>query len=185
AQAQLKHLKVSVHEKETSLKFAHQQIAKYEKQRSEAGAKKEYDALQHEIDHCRQTGNVLEDEILTLMAQVEEKSAQVPELEKALAAVKAESAGFDMEARDRIARLTADLQATTANLVEVEKNIPGEVRSLYDRLTAAKGADAISAVQDQTCTACYSTVTAQQGRELEAGIVVLCKNCGRIMYLVK
>ena len=54
----LKHLKVSVHEKETSLKAAHQQIAKYEKQRETASSKKELDAFEHEISHNRRKASL-------------------------------------------------------------------------------------------------------------------------------
>src|ERR1051326_3039027 len=61
AQDRLKHLKVAVHDKETSLKAAHQQIAKYEKQRETAGSKKELDAFDHEISHSRQKVAELEE----------------------------------------------------------------------------------------------------------------------------
>src|SRR5689334_20522616 len=50
AQEGLKRLKVTMHEKEVSLRTALQQVTKYEKQQNEAGSKKEYDAFQHEID---------------------------------------------------------------------------------------------------------------------------------------
>src|SRR2546423_301568 len=45
----LKKTKVSILDKEATLKSAHQQIAKYTKQLDEAADKKQYDALQHEI----------------------------------------------------------------------------------------------------------------------------------------
>src|SRR5437870_1179469 len=44
-----KHLKVNIHEKEVSIKALLTAIKKHEKQRDEAGNKKEYDALQLEI----------------------------------------------------------------------------------------------------------------------------------------
>jgi len=182
AHDQLKHLKVAVHEKEVTLKSTHQQIAKYEKQQNEAGVKKEYDALQHEIGTARQTCANLEDEILNGMAQIEETAAKIPELERTMKQIREETANFDNEAKARIARLTAELQEATTRLAEVEKDVPGD-RALYDRLVASHGADAISPVRDKTCSICFGTVTAQQERQLEAGVVVLCKNCGRIMYL--
>src|SRR5262245_26021624 len=52
-QEAVKRLKVAGHEKEVSLKTTHGQIARYEQQRNEATAKKEYDALQAEIAGAR------------------------------------------------------------------------------------------------------------------------------------
>jgi predicted nucleic acid-binding Zn-ribbon protein len=185
AQDHLNHLKATMHEKEVELKSTHQQIAKYEKQLNEAGAKKEYDALQHEIAACRQTGARLEDEILAIMAEIDETTQKLPGLDANLKQVRDETAGFDKEAQERIARLTADLQETTAHLVETEKQVPANVRALYERLVLAHGADALAAVRDKTCSICYSTVTAQQLRELEAGVVSLCMNCGRMLFLAQ
>src|SRR5437667_12663744 len=48
-QEAIKKLKVTVHEKEVTLKTTHGQIAKHQKQLNEAASKKEYDALQSEI----------------------------------------------------------------------------------------------------------------------------------------
>src|SRR5437764_11768556 len=73
AQDSLKHLKVSIHEKEVTLRTTLQQITKHEKQQNEAGGKKEYDALQHEIDAARKKVQQVEDEILDAMGKSEEE----------------------------------------------------------------------------------------------------------------
>ena len=78
----IKKVKVAILEREASLKTAHQQIGKYEKQKNEAGGKKEYDALGAEITAARQTCQKLEDEILALLTEVEEKSADNGEEKK-------------------------------------------------------------------------------------------------------
>jgi predicted nucleic acid-binding Zn-ribbon protein len=48
---------------------------------------------------------------------------------------------------------------------------------------AARGADAMAAVENRTCTACYTEITAQNYHELILGQLVVCKSCGRILYL--
>src|SRR5665213_4324296 len=60
----IKKLKVAIHEKEVTLKTTHGQIAKHQKQLNEAGAKKEYDALQTEIASAREKCNQLEEDCL-------------------------------------------------------------------------------------------------------------------------
>src|SRR5262249_55833427 len=152
---------------------------------NEVANKKEFEALQHEIGHCREACAKLEDEILSAMSEIDETTPKVPALEAALKQVQTETAGFEVESRQRIERLTGELTAATAQLAAAETAIPGDIRAAYDRMVAAQGADAVAAVQDKTCMTCYSTVTPQQHRELEAGAFSTCKNCGRLLYLAK
>jgi predicted nucleic acid-binding Zn-ribbon protein len=179
----LTRLKVSAREKEVSLKASHQQIAKYEKQRETASSKKELDAFEHEIAHARTTCAQLEDEILAILGEIEEQTARIPELDKALAQVKLEAAGFEKEEQERQQRLAGELVRAQAELVEVEKAIPSDIRSLYDRLITVNGADGLAAVRDKTCTSCYGELTLHHQRELDTGRLVLCKTCGRALYI--
>src|SRR5947209_6043265 len=78
----IKRLKVTAHEKEVSLKTTHGQIARHQQQLETAGSKKEYDALQLEIGREREKLRRLEDEVLTAMAEGEDRAAQLPDLEK-------------------------------------------------------------------------------------------------------
>jgi predicted nucleic acid-binding Zn-ribbon protein len=41
----------------------------------------------------------------------------------------------------------------------------------------------MTAVEGQSCAACYTEITAQQYNELKQELFVLCKSCGRILYL--
>ena len=88
AQDELKKLKVDIHDKEVSLKATHAQIAKYEKQMETAADKKQFDAFKHEIGTARQKAQSLEDEILEGMSDVEERTAKLPDHEKAAAKAK-------------------------------------------------------------------------------------------------
>lgn len=182
AQDALKHLKVTVHEKEVSLKTTHTQIAKRKKQLDEVASKKEMDALQSELAADRGTCQKLEDEILEAMTQSEEKTGQLPELEKAVREAKAEYAKFEAGVGARQADLRAQLAQAQQQLAEVESAVPGEVRPQYNRVVGARGADAFAAVRDRNCTACHSEITAQNYNELQQDRFLMCKSCGRILY---
>jgi predicted nucleic acid-binding Zn-ribbon protein len=183
AQDAIKHLKVDVHSKEGTLKATHAQIAKYNKQRNEAGSKKEYDALQHEIDDAKALCQRLEEEILNAIAESEDRTAQLPELEQAVRQAKEEQTQFESAMREKLADIQAQLAQTQQQLQEQESAIPERIRASYQRVVAAKGADALSAVQGRSCSACYTEITAQQHNELQQEMFVLCKSCGRIVYL--
>ncbi len=181
-QEAVKKLKVSTHEKEVSLKTTHGQIAKYQKQLSEAASKKEYDALQNEIAVAQARTRQLEDEILNTMTEAEERSAKVPELEKAVRVAKEEAAAFEKGTAERNAGLTADLNETLAKTKEVEAGVPPDVRNQYNRIVTAMGADGFAAVKDRTCSACHTGLTAQHYTDLQQDQFLVCKSCGRILY---
>jgi predicted nucleic acid-binding Zn-ribbon protein len=183
AQEGLKRLKVTTLEKESSHRATLQQITKYQKQQNEAAGKKEYDAFQHEIDAARKKVQQLEDEILDAMAQTEEQTPKISELEKTLQQVREEGARFEREQGARQAEIVAEKQKTEGQIGEVEAALPPEVRPLYNRLVAAKGEDALAAVNGRTCLACYTEITAQNYNDLAQESFVLCKSCGRMLYL--
>jgi predicted nucleic acid-binding Zn-ribbon protein len=183
AQEDLKRLKVSTHDMEVSYKSTLQQITKYEKQQNEAGSKKEYDALQHEIDAARKKVRQLEDDILTAMGRSEEDAARLPAKEHSLKQVRAEVAQFERDQTARLADFTEQLEQTQKQIAELEAGLPPDLRLQYTRLVNAKGDDALAAVTNRTCSACYTEITAQNYNDLSRGMFVLCKICGRILYL--
>lgn len=183
AQDAIKHLKVDIHSKEGTLKSTHGQIAKYQKQLNEAESKKEYDALQHEITEAKSACQRLEEEILDALGQSEEKTAQLPELEKAVRQAKEEQSQFESGMKERLASYQSQLTEARQQLQEKESALPANLRAQYERIVAARGHEALSSVQGQSCVACYTGITAQQQNELQQELFVLCKSCGRILYL--
>jgi predicted nucleic acid-binding Zn-ribbon protein len=180
---ELKKLKVHIHEKEVSLKAAHTQIAKYEQQMGGAGDKKQYDAFKQEIAAARQKAQRLEDEILEGMSEVEERTAKLPEQERAAAKAKADLAAFEKEQAERVARLADQLKTTLAQLKAVEVDIPEQFLPQYQRMVTAFGADCLAAVDNHTCAHCHTHITVQQMHEVETCEFVLCRSCGRGLYL--
>lgn len=183
AQDDLKHLKVSVHDKETSLKAAHQQIAKYEKQRETAQSKKEMDAFETEIGHARKKCAQLEDEILNGMGEIDERTANLPNIEKDMKRVREETAVFQQEAAERHQRLLTESERARSELAQAERTLPDETRPEYIRLVQRFGADALAAVKDRSCQNCHGSLTIQHNRELEMGRFKTCNNCGRVLYV--
>jgi predicted nucleic acid-binding Zn-ribbon protein len=182
-QEALKHLKVTTHEKEVSLRSTHQQIAKHEKQLNEATSKKEYDALKAEVNADREKCQRLEDEILQAMSDTEEQTAALPTLEQNVRQAKEEYARLEKGVDERVASLQAQLTEAQSQLAAAEGQLSADVRMQYDRVVNAMGADALAAVTNRNCSACHTGITAQNYNDLLIGNLVLCKSCGRILYL--
>jgi predicted nucleic acid-binding Zn-ribbon protein len=183
AQEAIKRYKIAIHEKEVSLRAKNQQIAKHQKQLNEATSKKEYDALQAEITAEKQACRALEDDILNDMLATEEKTAQLPQLDNAVKQARDELNQFEIGSQARLDELNVLLEDAKKNLRELAATLPEDIVPHYERLRAAKGEDAMSAVHNRTCSSCYTEITAQNYNELTQDRFVLCKNCGRILYL--
>jgi len=183
AQDELKHLKVHTHEKEVSLKAATEQTKKYEKQLNDIMSKKEYDALKHELATTRASEAKLEDDILAKFGDIEERQKKIPELEKTLAQSKAQAVQLEREQESRLTELKRQHAEVQKQLAEHEALLPDDIKPAYDRLIASKGEDAMSAVENKNCIACYTGITAQNYNDLVQGRFLLCKSCGRILYL--
>ncbi|HMF15175.1 MAG TPA: hypothetical protein VKE94_22830, partial [Gemmataceae bacterium] len=164
----LKKLKVAIHEKEVSLKEIHQTISKHRKQRNESSGKKEYDALSSEIAVEEHKAQRLEDGILTSMMELEERTAKLPELEKAFKQAKQECADFEKSIAERQSNLKDQLDKAQAELKDVEVHLPEDIRPQYQRLVAARGEEAMAAAINRGCVACYTEITAQMYNDLLA-----------------
>lgn len=179
----LKRLKVTAHEKEVELKTTHSRITKHQKQLEESGAKKEYDALQTEIAAERAACQRLEDEILQAMTEADEKTAQIPELEKAVRLAKEEVSGFEERSAQRAADLRAQLTEAQQQLAQAEAQVPEDVRPQYNRIIGAMGPESLAMVKGRHCSACMTAITAQQYNELLSDHFMTCRSCSRILYL--
>jgi predicted nucleic acid-binding Zn-ribbon protein len=179
----IKHLKVGIHEKEVSVKSIHASIKKYEQQLNDITSKKEYDALRHEITAVRDKIRVIEDEALTLMGEVEEKTAEVPKYEAALKQAKAEFAEFERDYQQRLDSWVKQRDDVDKKVADEEVKLPPDIRVQYERVIKSMGADALAGVDGRICTACYTEITAQLAHNLHMEQVVVCRSCGRYLYL--
>jgi predicted nucleic acid-binding Zn-ribbon protein len=183
AQDSIKKLKVKIHEKEVETKTKQQQIAKYEQQRNQAANRKEYDAFQHEIAHAKLECQKLEDATLEIMEEAENLSGKLPELEKAVSQARDEAARFRKDYEPRVLVLREQFDKATLDLKEQEKLLPPAMLESYDRLVTSMGEDALSLVVNRSCTACHTSITIQHQNDLLSGRLVLCKSCGRMLYV--
>jgi uncharacterized protein len=179
----LKKLKVAGHEKDSELKALQQLMAKHEKQLAEATTRKEYDALRVEIADDKKKIQAKEDQILENMGAVEEHSAKLPEAEKAVKQAKEEFKQHEKDAQARLANLREQLVQVQKQIKEVEATLPDDIRPQYERMVGSRGEDAMAAVENRTCMACYTEITAQAYNDLMLSQFVFCKSCGRALYL--
>jgi predicted nucleic acid-binding Zn-ribbon protein len=183
AQDGVKKLKVTLLEKESDLKAKQQDVAKHEQQRNQATSKKEYDALQIEIARGKNECQAIEDEILAAMMNVDEGMAQIPTLDESVKKAREEVTRVQQEFEPRLKSLKEQHEQARQQLNEQASKLAPEDVEQYERLVTARGEDALARVEKRNCMACHSSITIQNLNDLQAGRMVLCKTCGRILYV--
>jgi predicted nucleic acid-binding Zn-ribbon protein len=174
--------KLKQKEDEGALKTTEQRLAKLAADLSTAGSKKEFDTKMQEVEYATKQKGDLEDAILTTITEIEDRTADLPNVDKRWADAQAAFARYKVEAEERLQRLLADQAETQKKLAETEPLLPADVKGIYARLVKSYGADGLAAVVGKSCQQCRTNITEQQRHNLNAGSFITCPNCGRGLY---
>ncbi len=170
-------------ELEAEMKDLKTQIGKYKRQTNEVKTNKEYAALLKEIEESERKVDSLEEAFISEMLLEDDIQKEIRAANQKLAEAQDK---LTLE-KEQVFLKKQDAEAKVA-LLESQKEsllpqLPKEQVALYHRLLKNKGGDALSPVTDDYCSICHMRVRPQVLNELkEAKTVILCENCGRILY---
>lgn len=182
-ETELKEIQLRQKKKEGELGEKEGTIRKYDSQLSSVKTNKEYAALQQQTTSLKADCSILEDEILSILDEIERALKAVREERDRLAQVEKESEKKQEELLTR----TDSLKAQSAGLQEKRKEIisqvPPETRELYERIVEKKEGLALVPVGGEACGACRIEIRPQLLNEIRLGeALVVCENCSRILY---
>lgn len=182
-QGDIKAARIAIDQKQLQLKSGEAKVVDLKTKLNQAQSNREYQALKDQIAADEMAGSVLADEILEAMERVDILKAQVPELEAQVAKAKAELTALQQQVRTQEEQLRAESKRLEGDLQGAENALPEDFRDLYQRVIKAKGEDGMAAIENNSCGGCYQQLTANMVNEINMGRVVLCKACGRVLYL--
>ncbi|MFP6618995.1 MAG: C4-type zinc ribbon domain-containing protein, partial [Pirellulaceae bacterium] len=136
---------------------------------------------QIEID--KKSTDVLSDEILELLDGLDGHQETVSTAQQKLDNANGELDKIRQTVESGRQALESDLERTQTDLGTVEDLLPGNLRAEYNRISEARGEEALAAVDDNVCGGCYQTLTPQTINELVLATAVFCKTCGCLLYL--
>jgi hypothetical protein len=186
ARDQLAHNQKSRRELEGEVKDIKAQVSKYKLQLNQVKTNREYQSLLKEINDNQQKIDKLEEEIIGELLQADEIEVDI---RAAVEKDNQEKTSLHKE-KEALAqeksRLEEELQRLIKSKQELLPLIPKDQAALYFRIFDKKGSIALSPVTDDFCTLCHMRVRPQMLSELvEKNQLLLCENCGRILYRVK
>mgnify|MGYP001822191106 CR=1 FL=1 len=183
AREKLKAAKMASDEKQLQLKSRELRIEELQVKLNTAASNREFSTLKEQIAADKQANSVLSDEILESLEQLEVLEAAVAQLAEELKQQQDEQQARAAEVQQRSAELQQELTRVEAELTTSEAEIPAAVRSDYDRLTAARGEEALAPVDAQSCGGCYQTLTHNDLDRLQMSYMIRCPNCNAFLYL--
>jgi predicted nucleic acid-binding Zn-ribbon protein len=181
--AEAKKQRVAMDGKQLQLSTNEAAVQKRRGQLREAKDNREYQALKEEIAASAMTNSVLEDEIIEAMERIEGMNAKVAEAEASLATAKKQSEKVFQEIAQQRPGLEADLHRLEGELPALEEELPVDIRETYRRAVKGKGADAMAMATGGVCGGCNQHVPLNLVAELLLSRPMLCKSCGRLLYL--
>jgi len=176
-------LRIATDEKQNQLASGETSVAKRRQQLQASASNREFQALQDEIAAAEKTNEILEIEILEAMEKLDGFEQRV---EQATAAVskgrqEAEKAAEDVTKQEP--RIRGDIERLRRQLQQCEADLPHDFRETYLRVIRHKGEDALAPVQGEYCGGCNQHVPVNMINDLLLNRPVICKACGRLLYL--
>ena len=160
------------------------QITKVEARLPEIQTQKEYVAVLKEIDMAKKASldtqakiTLKETELTELMADLEEKQAE-------LDAVSEKSAARQAEVAKILAESDATCTARQATRDSLAKDLPNSLLSKYQRIFTRRGGLAVARVVEGACLGCNMQLPPQQYNRLHQGTELQsCPHCNRLLYM--
>lgn len=162
------------------------QITKYKLQLNQVKTNREYQSLLKEIEENQKKIDLLEEEIIGELLNADQIEADI---RTAVERDRDERAGFEEEKKT----LAGEKEYWEGQVRELEARrqallprIPADQAGLYERISLRMGGQALSPVTDDFCTLCHMRIRPQMLSEMvEKHEILLCENCGRILYYIK
>lgn len=183
AKQALTRTRVASDDRQLQLKQRENRIQDLQSKLNACGSNREYQALKEQIAADEQANSVLQDEILEMLEKIDEQQAKIASIEAEQKQAGSEADKVKARVAEEHDRLEAELARVTEELRNAEKALPAEFKQTYDRISQARGEDALAEVSGNSCGSCFQMLPPQIINELLLSKPVFCKSCGALMYL--
>jgi len=182
-QDDVKKAKVAADQKQLQLKSAEAKIHDLEAKLNACKTNREYQTLTEQIAADRMATKVLEDEILEALDRIDAVRKTLPATETAVEAARTQLAQTKSRVASEATSLEGEVQRLSVELESAERELPADARILYDRIVKQKGDEGLAPLDGESCGGCFHQVTGNMHSNLLMGRVVVCRTCGRLLYV--
>ncbi len=168
---------------EAVVKDIKEQISKYNHQLNEVKTNREYSILLKEIEEAKKKDNDMEEEIISEMLSADEIEDEI----KTASQKYSEAEKKFSKEKDVLQQEEKKFEAKKDKLNQKKEKlvpiIPSDQVSLYLKIYKRNSGTALSPVKEEFCSLCHLRIRPQVINELKGKEkIILCENCGRILY---
>ncbi len=144
---------------------------------------KEMQALQREIDLIKQGNSQLEDELISVLEELEAEGNILKEKEEGLKAMEEEWRGKRQETETQLAELDRAVTEASKTRGETASQLNGDLIGRYELIFARRGGIAVVMASGGICQGCHMNIPPQLWNEIiRSDKLILCPSCHRILY---
>jgi len=161
---------------ETKLKDRRMRLARIRSDKDLGVARREVDLLKEE------TGTI-ENELISVLEQVEVVGAKLRGIEEELARLRAAMETEAAELRETVSRLSGEIERERSVRNALVEGLDGDLRRKYEMIFSRRGGLAVVEIREGTCQGCRMRVPPQLFNEIQRNEqVILCPSCQRMLY---
>jgi len=168
-------------EYEVSIDKANEELEKLKNQMTTIKTNREYDALSRGIDHKKEEIKIAEDELIAVMAELEELTEKLETADsrrEEIVKANDEQLGAIQKEIDSVGTKIKIKQNERKNILV---RLEDQTVSTYERIKRGKGS-AVVAVRKRACSGCFKALPPQLVQEIRRGeLLITCDSCGRIL----
>ncbi len=176
-------MRVASDQKQLQLKSREDKVKDLRRKLNTVSSNREYQVLLEQIAAEEMTNSVLADEVLEALDKIDAFQKNVAEAEAVLAAGKQRTQEVRAEVARQAPSLKTEIARLEAELKQEETGLPEDILQVYHRIVRQKGEDALAAVENQCCSGCNQQVTLNVYSHIMMGTPMLCRSCGRLLYV--
>ncbi len=144
---------------------------------------KEMQALQREIDLIKQGNSQLEDELISVLEELEAEGNILKEKEEGLKAMEEEWRGKRQDSEAQLAELDQAVTEASKTRGETASQLNGDLIGRYELIFARRGGIAVVMASGGICQGCHMNIPPQLWNEIiRSDKLILCPSCHRIIY---
>ncbi|MGC8814368.1 zinc ribbon domain-containing protein [Dictyoglomus sp.] len=180
---QIKKLRDQQREKEDQLVLLKEKLTNEERRILILKNPKEVMHMEKEIENLKSLISKIEDEILNLMIELEEKTKTEKELEKAFNESKITFDNKVKEYEEKIKNVENEIELLHIEIEDKRKEIPTDDLEEFDKLSKQKNYKPIARVNRDVCEGCKIAIPKVVLERVKRNEIVNCPNCGRILWV--